>query len=138
MIKDIWINLPVNDLTRSVVFYEGIGIARKPGPGNTENSACFTIGEKQVVLMLFSESAFVGFTNNALADCRKGTEVLFSVGTENRTQVDELAKRAQSFGGRVFREPGESNGFMYGCGIIDPDGHRWNALYMDFAGRLPR
>jgi predicted lactoylglutathione lyase len=26
---------------------------------------------------------------------------------------------------------------MYGCGIIDPDGHRWNALYMDFT-RMPR
>lgn len=137
MIKDVWINLPVKDLSKSALFYEGIGLARNPGPGNTENSACFAIGEKKVVLMLFAESAFVGFTNNALADCRNGTEVLFSVGMEDRAQVDELAKRAQSAGGKIFREPGESNGFMYGCGLIDPDGHRWNALYMDFS-KMPK
>jgi uncharacterized protein len=83
--------------------------------------------------MLFAESAFVGFTNNPFADCRNGTEVLFSVGMEDRAQVDELAKRTQTAGGKIFREPGESNGFMYGCGLIDPDGHRWNALYMDFS-----
>ena len=132
MIKDVWINLPVKDLAKSALFYEGIGLARNPGPGNTENSACFAI-----VLMLFAESAFVGFTNNALADCRTGTEVLFSVGMEGRAQVDELAKRAKSAGGKIFREPGESNGFMYGCGIIDPDGHRWNALYMEFS-KMPK
>jgi len=22
---------------------------------------------------------------------------------------------------------------MYGCGFTDPDGHRWNALYMDMS-----
>ena len=137
MIKDVWINLPVKDLAASTLFYEGIGLTRNPGPGNSDNSACFVIGEKKVVLMLFAENAFVGFTNNALADCSKGTEVLFSVGMESRAHVDELAKRAKSAGGQVFREPGESNGFMYGCGLIDPDGHRWNGLYMDFS-KMPK
>jgi len=133
MIKDIWINLPVKDVARSAAFYAGIGMTRNPGPGNSENSACFVIGEKKIVLMLFAEKTFAGFTNNPLADCGSGTEVLFSVGMENRAQVDELAMRTKSAGGKVFREPAESNGFMYGCGIVDPDGHRWNALYMDFS-----
>ena len=133
MIKDVWINLPVKDLSKSVLFYEGIGLVRKPGPGNAENSACFAIGEKNVVLMLFAEQAFAGFTNNPLVDCSKGTEVLFSVGVEKRAQIDELAKRAESAGGKVFSEPRESNGFMHGCGLMDPDGHRWNALYMDYS-----
>ncbi len=93
MIKHVWINLPVKDLAKSVFFYEGIGLVRKLGPGNTENSACFAIGEKNVVLMLFAEQAFAGFTNNPLVDCSKGTEVLFSVGVEKRAQIDELAKR---------------------------------------------
>jgi predicted lactoylglutathione lyase len=137
MIKDVWINLPVKDLSKTALFYEGIGLARNPGPGNSENSARFVIGEKSVVLMLFAESTFVGFTNNPLADCSSGSEVLFSVGMESRSQVDELAKRAKSAGGKVFREPGESNGFMYGCGLIDPDGHRWNALYMDYS-KMPK
>jgi uncharacterized protein len=110
---------------------------RGPPGGAPCSSSRPAIGEKKVVLMLFAESAFVGFTNNPLADCRNGTEVLFSVGMEDRAQVDELAKRTQTAGGKIFREPGESNGFMYGCGLIDPDGHRWNALYMDFS-KMPK
>ena len=137
MIKDLWINLPVKNLAKSVLFYEGIGLTPNPGPGNSENSACFAVGEKKIILMLFAETAFVGFTNNALSDSSKGTKVLFSVGMENRAQVDDIAKRAKSTGGEVFKDPGESNGFMYGCGLIDPDGHRWNALYMDYS-KIPK
>jgi predicted lactoylglutathione lyase len=137
MIKDVWINLPVKDLARSASFYERIGLVPHPGPGNTENSACFLVGEKKLVLMLFVESTFGGFIDHAVAYCRNGTEVLFSVGMEDRARVDEFAGRVRAAGGTIFREPCESNGFMYGCGIIDPDGHRWNALYMDFT-RMPR
>jgi len=133
MARDVWINLPVKDLAKSVSFYTEIGFAPNPGPGNSAHSASFTIGEKKVVLMLFTENAFSGFTNNALSDTTQGTEVLFSIGADKRAQVDDIAMRARDAGGKVFREPGESNGFMYGCGLLDPDGHRWNALYMDFS-----
>ena len=131
MTKDVWINLPVKDLAKSVTFYTEIGFAPKPGPGNSAHSASFTIGEKKVVLMLFTGKVFSGFTNNPVSDPTKGTEVLFSIGADNRAQVDDIAKRARAAGGKVFSEPGKSNGFMYGCGLLDPDGHRWNALYMD-------
>ena len=131
MAQDIWINLPVRDLARSVAFFAGIGFVRNPGPGNSEHSASFLIGEKKVVLMLFVESVFSGFIAHAVADTNKGTEVLFSLGADGRSAVDEMADRARSAGGTVFAEPKESNGFMYGCGFCDPDGHRWNVLFMD-------
>ena len=136
MAQDIWFNLPVKDLARSVMFFTAIGIARNPGPGNSEHSASFTIGEKKVVLMLFAQDVFSGFTNNALSDTSKGTEVLFSLGAKSRDEVNDIADRARSAGGTVFGEPQESNGFMYGCGFCDPDGHRWNVLFMD-AGKMP-
>jgi predicted lactoylglutathione lyase len=137
MTRDVWINLPVKNLAKSVSFYTEIGFAPNPGPGNSTHSASFTIGEKKVVLMLFTESVFSGFTNNPLSDPTKGTEVLFSIGADQRSQVDDIAKRASAAGGKVFREPSESNGFMYGCGLLDPDGHRWNALYMD-SSKMPK
>lgn len=137
MAQDIWLNLPVKDLAHSVQFFTEIGLARNPGPGNSENSASFTIGEKKVVLMLFSQEVFSGFTNNALSDTAKGTEVLFSLGATSRDEVNDMANRAKAAGGTVFAEPRESNGFMYGCGFCDPDGHRWNVLFMD-ASKLPK
>lgn len=135
MARDIWLNLPVRNLADSVRFFTEIGFARKTGPGNSEQSACFTVGEKEVVLMLFAQDAFAGFTNNALSDTAKGTEVLFSLGAQSRDEVNDMAKRATSAGGTVFAQPRESNGFMYGCGFCDPDGHRWNVLFMD-AGKM--
>jgi predicted lactoylglutathione lyase len=137
MAQDIWLNLPVKDLARSVTFFIAMGFARNPGPGNSEQSASFTIGEKKVVLMLFAEEVFAGFTMHALSNTSKGVEVLFSLGADSREQVDDMANRARSAGGTVFSEARESNGFMYGCGFCDPDGHRWNVLFMD-ASKMPR
>jgi predicted lactoylglutathione lyase len=137
MTQDIWINLPVKDLARSVTFFTEIGFARNLGPGNSEQSASFTLGEKKVVLMLFAQDVFSGLTNNALSSTTKGTEVLFSLGADSRDQVNDIANRARSAGGTVFGEPQESNGFMYGCGFCDPDGHRWNVLFMDMS-KMPK
>ena len=137
MAQDIWLNLPVKDLARSVRFFTEIGFAHNPGPGNSEQSASFTIGEKRVVLMLFAQDVFSGFTRNALSNTTDGTEVLFSLGADSREQVVDIANRARSAGGTVFGEPQESNGFMYGCGFCDPDGHRWNVLFMD-PGKRPK
>lgn len=137
MTQDIWINLPVKDLARSITFFTKIGFATNPGPGNSEKSASFTIGEKKIVLMLFVQDVFSSFTNNALSDTAKGTEVLFSLSADSREHVNDIANQAKSAGGTVFSEPGESNGFMYGCGFCDPDGHRWNVLFMD-ASKMPQ
>jgi uncharacterized protein len=131
MAQDLWINLPVKDLARSIAFFTKIGFATNLIPGNSEKSASFIIGEKKIVLMLFVQEVFSGFANNALSDPKIGTEVLFSLGADSREQVDDIANCVRSAGGKIFSEPTESNGFMYGCGFCDLDGHRWNVLYMD-------
>lgn len=133
MTNDIWLNLPVKDLAKSIHFFTQIGFQHNPGPGNTAHSASFLVGDKKVVLMLFAQDMFAGFTRQALTDTAQGTEVLFSLGAVNREDVDNYAKNAKAAGGSVFAEPGESNGFMYGCGFCDPDGHRWNPLFMDMS-----
>jgi uncharacterized protein len=137
MTNDIWLNLPVKDLAKSIHFFTQIGFTHHPGPGNTANSASFLVGDKKVVLMLFAQDIFAGFTRHALTDTSKGSEVLFSLGAVTREDVDNYAKNAKAAGGTVFAEPGESNGFMYGCGFSDPDGHRWNPLFMDMS-KLPK
>jgi predicted lactoylglutathione lyase len=87
--------------------------------------------------MLFPESTFRGFTGNAVADSGQGTEVLFSLGANSRDEVDDLALKAERAGGTIFSKPGEQGGWLYGCGFADPDGHRWNALYMDMS-KMPQ
>ena len=59
-------------------------------PGNSEKSASFTVGDKNVVLMLFVADIFSGVTNHAVADTAAGSEVLFSLCADSREQVDDM------------------------------------------------
>lgn len=83
--------------------------------------------------MLFTAPVFSGFTGHPVSDTGQGTEVLLSIDAESREEVDALAQKAREAGGTVFHEPAETQGWMYGCGFTDLDGHRWNVLFMDMA-----
>ncbi|MFI5158100.1 MAG: VOC family protein [Sphingobacteriales bacterium] len=134
MIKELWINLPVKNLKRSVDFFEAIGFSfAKNSPGFTPTSAPMQIGSKPVIIMLFESSIFQSFTQNPIANAEQGTEVLFSFDAESREEVDEIAKKAEAAGANVFAKPHEKDGWMYGCGFADLDGHRWNSLFMDMS-----
>ncbi|MEY8879185.1 MAG: VOC family protein [Leptothrix sp. (in: b-proteobacteria)] len=129
MTHDLWLNLPVQALARSIAFYEALGFERQFGPGDSPSSACFVVGERRVVLMLFLDPVFAGFAGAPVADTARGAEVLISIGAASRAEVDALAERARAAGGQVFAPPGGAAAGLYGCGIADPDGHRWNAVH---------
>jgi predicted lactoylglutathione lyase len=129
MTKELWMNLPVKDINRSKDFFKKIGFGIKDG--STDTSVAISVSEKNTIVMLFQEDVFKSFTQNGLVDTSKSTEVIFSFGAESREEVDEVAKKVAAAGGDVFAPPAEIQGWMYGCAFCDPDGHRWNALYMD-------
>ena len=131
MTKELWINLPVKDINISKQFFSRLGFSFNPRFSNNNDTACITIGTKNINVMLFKEAVFNGFTKNKIADTSQATEVLFSIDAESRDEVDEMANKAASAGGTVFSQPAELQGWMYGCGFSDPDGHRWNVLFMD-------
>lgn len=131
MIKQIWLNLPVKDIKRSKAFFKEIGFKPNPRHENADHLASFLIGENDVVMMLFPEEDFKGFTQNEIADTQKGTEVLLNIDAQSKAEVDEMAETVRKAGGIIFAEPGESQRWMYVFGFEDPDGHRWSMLYMD-------
>jgi uncharacterized protein len=133
MIKELWINLPVKDINTSKDFFTRIGFVLNPRFSSNDQMSCITVGSKGINVMLFKNDAFSGITRNKLADTSQVTEVLFSFDAESREEVDDLAKKVTEAGGDVFSKPAESQGWMYGCAFTDPDGHRWNALYMDMS-----
>ncbi len=137
MTKEFWINLPVKDIDKSKEFFTELGFSFNTQYGNSSNSACLLVGQKNVVVMLFNESTFKSFTSNEIADTTHATEVLFSIDAESKEEVDEMARRAIDAGGKSNHQPNEMKGWMYGCVFTDPDGHRWNVLYMD-KGKMPK
>jgi predicted lactoylglutathione lyase len=137
MTKQFWVNLPVKDVARSREFFSKLGFSFNQQYGNSEENCALSIGDNKVIVMLFTEPLFKGFARHEIADVNQGSEVLFSIDAESREEVDEMAARAREAGGVVFGEPGEKDGWMYGCGFSDLDGHRWSVLYMDFS-KLPQ
>lgn len=137
MTKEFWINLPVKDIERSKRFYSQLGFTVKPVPGNSEDSASLVLGEKEIRIMLFEEPAFRSFIDSEITDTQKSSEVLFSIDAGNAEEVNTLAQKVEKAGGRLYAGPGEKEGWMYGCGFADPDGHRWNILHMD-SSRNPK
>jgi uncharacterized protein len=137
MTKEIWINLPVKNVAASREFFTRLGFSFNPRFGNTEQSACLNVGSKNVAVMLFAEPLFKSFTQNEMADTGKVNEVLLSIDAESKEEVEELARKAADAGGVVFGKPQENQGWMYGCGFSDLDGHRWNVLYMDIS-KMPK
>ncbi|PKL12816.1 MAG: extradiol dioxygenase [Spirochaetae bacterium HGW-Spirochaetae-8] len=132
MTKQLWINLPVKDIVKSKAFFTELGFSFNSEHGNTAHSAALLVGENAVVVMLFDEPTFNGFTNHVITDTKVSTEVLFSFDAENKEEVDELLVKVRKAGGTIIAEPVDQ-GWMYGFAFADLDGHRWNVLHMDLA-----
>lgn len=87
------------------------------------------LGEN-IFAMLLVENFFKTFTDKPISDATRGTEVLVCLSCESRTKVDDLVAKAIAAGGRAPRKP-QDQGFMYGHGFEDPDGHIWELIFME-------
>lgn len=130
MHRQIFVNLPIRDMARSRAFYEQLGYHFNPQFSN-EQGACLVVGE-HIFVMLLVHAFFQGFTAKPLVDAQQATEVLLCLSCESRAEVDALVAKARAAGGSVPRPPVD-NGFMYGHGFEDPDGHIWELVHMSAA-----
>lgn len=137
MAKEFWVNLPVKDISKSRTFFKAIGFAENTQFSENPTMASFFLGDKNVVVNFFPEALFKTFSNHEIADTAKGTEALFSIDAQSPAEVDEVANKAVAAGATLYASPGEKDGWMYGCGFTDLDGHRWNVLFMDFS-KMPK
>jgi uncharacterized protein len=137
MAKELWINLPVKDVEKSKEFFTKIGFSLNTEHCETGEMACVQLGEKKFNVVLIAENAFKSFTKNDLTDTKESTETLISFDAENTEEIDETARKVFEAGGRIFSEPAEIEGWMYGFAFCDLDGHRWNQVFMDM-GKMPK
>jgi predicted lactoylglutathione lyase len=125
---NIFINLPVKDLTRSKDFFTKLGFTFNPQFTN-DKGACLVISDT-IYAMLLTETFFQTFTKKQIVDAAKSTEVMLALSTDSRTGVDEMIKKVISAGGKEFKEP-QDYGHMYTRGFEDLDGHIWEVFWMD-------
>jgi predicted lactoylglutathione lyase len=124
--RQIFINLPVADLSKSLNFFKALGFLQNPefSDGTT---ACIIVSDT-ISVMLGTHDAFRRFTPKSICDTSHSIEVLLSLSCESRDEVDRLVAKAIAAGGSTYDEP-EDFGFMYTHSFVDLDGHGWGLLH---------
>ena len=110
MPTQIFVNLPVKDLDRSVAFFTALGYRFNP-QFTDKNATCMIISDT-IFAMLLVEPYFKTFTPRALCDATTHTEALLALSVESRARVDEMVGAALEAGGTEPRERTDM-GFMY-------------------------
>jgi predicted lactoylglutathione lyase len=122
MIKQIFINLPVADLPKSIAFFKTLGFSLNPQMSD-DAGACFVVSDT-ISVMLATHTRFRDFTPKAVCDTSTAVEVLINLNCESRDVVDSLVAKALAAGGSTYDKP-EDLGFMYSHSFVDLDGHGW-------------
>ena len=128
MSTQIFVNLPVRNLKKSIEFFTKLGYTFNPQ--FTDNTATCMIVSENIFVMLLTEEKFKTFTPKSICDATQSTEVLVCLSTESRQKVDELVRKAVAAGGTTYNNP-QNHGFMYGHGFQDLDGHIWELIFME-------
>ena len=127
MSTKIFVNLPVQDLQKSIDFFTKVGYSFNP-QFTDENATCMIISE-DIYAMLLTHSHFKQFTSREIIDATKSVETLIALSCDSREEVDALVDRALEAGGTEAGK--QDHGFMYNRSYADLDGHVWEILWMD-------
>ena len=128
MTTQMFLNLPVKNLNRSVEFFTQLGYTFNPNFTN-ENATCMIISD-DIFVMLLVEKFFQTFTEKQICDTTKNTEAIIALSCASRAEVDVMVRKAVAAGGTTPRKPVD-HGFMYSHGYDDLDGHIWEVFYME-------
>ena len=130
MPRMLFVNLPVADLAASMRFYEALGFTNNPQFSDA-TAACMVWSEA-IHVMLLTHDKWKTFTTRAIPPT-SSSEVMLALSLDDRDAVDAFNATAAASGGTGDINPIQDHGFMYGRDVADPDGHVWEAFWMDMA-----
>ena len=130
MTKMIFVNLPVANLDASVAFYTALGFTNNPQ--FTDDTAACMVWSETINGMLLTHAKWRTFTDRPIPPTTS-SEVLLAISLASRDAVDAMNTAAAANGGTADINPKQDLGFMYNRNLADPDGHVWEAMWMDMA-----
>ncbi len=130
MTKQIFINLPVTDLQKSMDFYSALGFSNNPQ--FSDDTAKCMVWSENIFVMLLTHEKFLTFATKPIADTKSKLAGLFSLSTDSLDDLNKIMTNGLNAGGI---EPHEIRdmGFMQQRTIEDFDGHSWEVFYMDMS-----
>lgn len=130
MAKQLFINLAVSDLQKSMDFYTALGFSNNPQ--FSDHTAKCMVWSESIYVMLLSHEKFSSFATKPIADTKSAVAGLFSLSFDSVEEVNSTMENGLKAGGT---EPTEMKdyGFMQQRTIEDFDGHTWEIFYMDMS-----
>lgn len=128
MSRMIFVNLPVTDLKASMNFYRALGFENNPH--FTDDTAACMVWSEAINVMLLTHAKWHTYTDRPIPPATS-SEVMLAVSCDSREAVDAMNEAAASNGGTADINPIQELGFMYNRNLADPDGHVWEAMWMD-------
>lgn len=130
MAKQVFINLAVKDLQKSMDFYIALGFINNPQ--FSDDTAKCMVWSENIFVMLLNHEKFSTFTKKQIADTKSKIAGLFSLSLDSVEEVNNIMSNGLNAGGiepNVMRD----YGFMQQRTIEDFDGHTWEVFYMDMS-----
>ena len=130
MAKQIFINLAVKDLQKSMDFYAALGFTNNRQ--FSDDAGKCMVWSETIFVMLLTHDKFKNFATKPIADTKSTVAGLFSLSVDNVEAVNKIMTEGLKAGGI---EPSEMKdyGFMQQRTIEDFDGHTWEIFYMDIS-----
>jgi predicted lactoylglutathione lyase len=130
MANQIFINLAVKDLGKSMGFYAALGFTNN-AQFSDDSGKCMVWSEN-IFVMLLTHEKFATFATKPIADTKANLAGLFLLSTDSIDEVNNIVTNGLNAGGT---EPSEMKdyGFMQQRTIEDFDGHTWEIFYMDIS-----
>lgn len=130
MAKQIFINLAVKNVQKSMDFYTALGFTNDP-QFSDDTTKCM-VWSDTIFVMLMANEKFSTFATKPIADTKANIAGLYSLSTDSVDEMNEILENGLRAGGN---EPNELRdyGFMQQRTIEDLDGHTWEMFYMDMS-----
>lgn len=130
MTKQIFINLAVKDVQKSMDFYTALGFTNNPQ--FSDDAGKCMVWSENIFVMLLTHEKFASFATKPIADTKSHVAGLFSLSVDSVDEVNNIMTNGLKAGGT---EPNEMRdyGFMQQRTIEDFDGHTWEIFYMDIS-----
>jgi len=128
MAKQIFINLAVKDLQKSMDFYSALGFSNNP-QFSDETGKCMVWSEN-IFVMIMTHEKFKTFATKPVADTKSNLAGLFSLSVDSVDEMNSILSKGLYAGGTEPTEMRDYD-FMQQRTIEDFDGHTWEVFYMD-------
>jgi uncharacterized protein len=128
--KQIFINIVVADIIKSMDLYTAMGFTNNPQ--FSDDTAKCMVWSENIFVMLMTKEKFESFSTRPIANTQTHIAALYSLSTSSIDEMNSILEKGLEAGGKE-PSPMMDYGFMQLRKLEDFDGHTWEIFFMDMS-----